>query len=217
MEEIKIGDFSIARIIFGPIETNTYVFGQDSEVCIVDPAMFTEFEEETALSEIQRRGSLKYIINTHGHFDHISGNQFLKEVYPTSKILIHPMDVEKLNDPFKNGSTLIGASITSPPPDLLLNEGDLIVFSTKKIKVLHTPGHTKGSISLLEDRFIFTGDTLFNRSVGIAKEYKGAFEELISSIKSKLLVLPEGTMVLPGHMGLTSIGAEREENDFLKD
>jgi glyoxylase-like metal-dependent hydrolase (beta-lactamase superfamily II) len=215
MEKKDIQGLSIYIYTFGPLETNTYVFEDSKSVCVIDPANAYKDEDIEIIGKIKELGELKYIINTHGHFDHIIGNRTLKEEFKNAKIIIHPLDKEKLNDPVKNGSNFFGEPVISPACDMTINEGDEIKIGKIKLKVIHTPGHTKGSISLKGEEFIFSGDTLFAGSVGIAKEYSNAFEEMITSIKEKLLVLQDETIVLPGHGGTSTIKEEKELNPFL--
>jgi hydroxyacylglutathione hydrolase len=215
MEKKNIQGLSIYIYTFGPLETNTYVFEDSKSVCVIDPANANKDEDIEIIEKIKELGELKYIINTHGHFDHIIGNRTLKEEFKNAKIIIHPLDKEKLNDPVKNGLKFFGESIVSPDADMTINEGDEIKIGKIKLKVIHTPGHTKGSISIKGNGFIFSGDTLFTGSVGIAKEYSNAFEEMITSIKEKLLVLQDETIVLPGHGGTSKIKEEKELNPFL--
>jgi glyoxylase-like metal-dependent hydrolase (beta-lactamase superfamily II) len=215
MEKKDIQGLSIYIYTFGSLETNTYVFEDSKSVCVIDPANANKDEDIEIIEKIKELGELKYIINTHGHFDHIIGNRTLKEEFKNAKIIIHPLDKEKLNDPVKNGSNFFGEPVISPDCDMTINEGDEIKTGKIKLKVIHTPGHTKGSISLKGEGFIFSGDTLFAGSVGIAKEYSNAFEEMITSIKEKLLVLQDETIVLPGHGGTSKIKEEKELNPFL--
>ena len=215
MEKKEIQGLNIYIYTFGPLETNTYVFKESEEVCVVDPANSNKDEDKELINKIRELGELKYIVNTHGHFDHIIGNRILKNEFKNAKIIIHLFDSEKLNDPVKNGSKFFGEPIISPDCDIKVNNGDVIKIGKINLIVIHTPGHTKGSISLKEEDFAFTGDTLFAGSVGIAKEYSNAFEEMIVSIKDNLLILPDKTIILPGHRGTSTIGEEKNLNPFL--
>jgi hydroxyacylglutathione hydrolase len=201
----------------GLVETNCYIAAcpETKEAAVIDPGAFSPKEVQTILDIIWQHGlSVKYIINTHGHIDHIAGNQaLLKET--GAKLCIHADDADMLTSVRLNGSELFGMDLVSPPPDRLLSDGDVIMLGRLEMKVLHTPGHTPGGISLLIDGTLFSGDTLFAGSVGRTDLPGGSETEIIRSIKSKLLILPDETKVRPGHGPRTTIGAEREENPFL--
>lgn len=215
MEKIEFPEGVIIKNKFGPFETNCYVLLSKEEACIIDPSPFDENEKKILYNQISSIGCLKYIINTHGHFDHISGNSFLKENFENSRIGISLTDSPYLTDPNKNFSLAYGREVVSPKEDFNLDEGTIIEVGNFRLKVLFTPGHTKGSVSLAGNGFVFTGDTLFAGTVGIAKEYKGAFDELMNSIKEKLLILPLDTIVFPGHGENSTIKEEKEFNPFL--
>ncbi|MBI5206384.1 MAG: MBL fold metallo-hydrolase, partial [Candidatus Firestonebacteria bacterium] len=162
---------------------------------------------------------LIYIINTHGHVDHIAGNNFLKEHFPQAKILIHPLDEPMLHNSQKNLSSFYDfyeQKEISSIADGLINENDVISLGDIKFHILHTPGHTKGSISLLLDnKNIFCGDTLFKYSIGRTDLPGGSYESIISSIKTKLFLLDDSSNVYPGHGEFTTIGKERRKNPYL--
>ncbi len=205
---------------FGPLETNCYVLKSGGEIAVIDPSAQTVSEKEKLISFLQSlNGNIKFIINTHGHFDHISANKILKNTFKNSKIAIHEADSEMLVSPELNGSVSFGLNIISDKPDILLQEGDYLEVGDAKLKVLHIPGHTKGSIELYDEKggFVFTGDTLFAGTVGIAKNFKNAFSEMIKGIKEKLLVLPNKTVIFPGHNEESTIGEEKRYNPFLQD
>ncbi len=205
---------------FGPLETNCYVLKSGGEIAVIDPSAQTVSEKEKLISFLQSlNGNVKFIINTHGHFDHISANKILKNTFKNSKIAIHEADSEMLVSPELNGSVSFGLNIVSDKPDILLQEGDYLKVGDAELKVLHIPGHTKGSIALYDEKggFVFTGDTLFAGTVGIAKNFKNAFSEMIKGIKEKLLVLPNKTVIFPGHNEESTIGEEKRYNPFLQD
>ncbi len=201
----------------GLVETNCYIAAcpETKEAAVIDPGAFSPKEVQTILDIIKQHGlSVKYIINTHGHIDHIAGNRaLLKET--GAKLCIHADDADMLTSARQNGSEMFGMDIVSPPPDRLLSDGDVIMLGRLEMKVLHTPGHTPGGIGLLVDGTLFSGDTLFAGSVGRTDLPGGSETEIIRSIKEKLMVLPDDTSVRPGHGPRTTIGAEREENPFL--
>ena len=159
---------------------------------------------------------MKYIVNTHGHFDHISGNGLLKDTLK-AEILIHKDDACMLTDPSRNLSYMLGLTIISPKPDRLLEDGEKIEVGELQLIVMHTPGHTEGSISLFckEENAVFTGDTLFAGSVGRTDLPGASLQKLLKSLNDKILKLPDETIVYPGHGGKTTIGRERRTNPFL--
>ena len=209
----------IIPLTTGPLLTNCYIVACEKtfEALVIDPG-FSEYESNYVFSEINKHGlQVKYILNTHGHVDHISGNALMKEE-TKAKILIHQADAEMLSNPLKNFSLMLGSPLVSPPPDLTLKDGDVLRIGSLEFRVLHTPGHTLGSISLYcrNEKVVFTGDTLFAGSIGRTDLPGASYKALISSIKMKLLNLPDETIVYPGHGGETTIGMERKLNPFLR-
>ncbi|MEM3745732.1 MAG: MBL fold metallo-hydrolase [Candidatus Bathyarchaeia archaeon] len=208
----------IIALTVGPLSTNCYILicEETRESAIIDPG-FNKIDEELVLEKIrEQKLTVKYIVNTHGHLDHISGNKRVKEETNAS-IAVHYYDADMLTDPKKNLSWMLGLNIISPPPDLMLRDGDKLRVGQLEVEVLHTPGHTPGSISLyLEDEgVVFTGDTLFAGSIGRTDLPGSSYEKIISSIREKLFGLPDETRVYPGHGPETTIGLERRENMFL--
>lgn len=208
----------IISLVVGPISTNCYIVAceRSGEAAVIDPG-FNRSDEGIVLEKIHSlKLSVKHIINTHGHVDHISGNMKLKRETGAS-IMVHIYDADMLVDPMRNGSIMMGLNVVSPPPDIMLQDGDEIRIGKLRIKVLHTPGHTPGSISLYieEEGVVFTGDTLFAGSIGRTDFPGSSYEKIMSSIREKLLSLPDDTRVYPGHGPWTTIGIERRENPFL--
>ena len=140
-------------------ETNTYlVWDEESmEALLIDPA----FPSPLLKKEIKQNNlKLKYVVNTHGHADHIGGNEFVLRNFKVP-LCIHPNDAEMLENPRLNLSASFGIEIVSPPPDILLNDGDKLTIGDNNIRIIHTPGHTAGGICLLSKNLLFSGDTLF--------------------------------------------------------
>ena len=190
----------IKRFTVGWLSTNCYVLGceETKEAVLIDPGMDSERETEEILNFIKQNSfHIKYIINTHSHPDHIAGNLVMKKA-TGAPILIH-----------ENHS--VGVQV-----DRKLHDGDVLQVGTFKLVVLYTPGHTKDGISLLGDNVVFTGDTLFPGSIGRTDFIGGSFEELMRSIKTKLLPLPDSFKVYPGHYPPTTIGEEKKYNPFLQ-
>jgi len=203
----------------GMILTNCYLVGceEKREAVVIDPG-FNEAKEAEKIMKVVNKEKLhvKYIINTHGHSDHISGNRILKEL-TGAPILIHEYDAPMLTSSERNFSGLDGERTTSPLADKLLHEGDIINVGNVRLKVLHTPGHSKGGISLLCDDIVFTGDTLFAGSIGRYDSPDASYREIMDSIKRKLAVLPDYLKVYPGHGPTSTIGEEKRSNPFLQE
>jgi hydroxyacylglutathione hydrolase len=197
----------------GELETNCYILGdeQTKEGIVIDPGGDFELIFKTLQSQ---KLKTKYIILTHGHIDHILALPKKKEK-TGAKVLIHSKDKEMLTSSARNLSIGLGLNFICSEADILLEDGSVIDCGTINLKVLHTPGHSPGGISLLSDEAVFTGDTLFNHSIGRTDFPGCSFEVLIQSIKKKLLTLPDETVVYPGHGPSTTIGEERRFNPFL--
>lgn len=201
-------------IVVGSFGANCYVIGceETKEAAVIDPGG----EVKVILNELKQKGlDLKYIINTHGHIDHIGGNDELREA-TGAKLMIHELDAPMLAEPRMNFSGMMGRSHGFKPADTLLSEGDVIEVGNVKLEVLHTPGHTRGGICLSTKGMVFTGDTLFNESIGRTDFPGGNYEDIINSIMVKLMPFPDETIVHPGHMGSSTIGHERRYNPFLR-
>jgi len=187
----------------GMLGTNCFLVGdtETHEALIIDPGLDRESEAKTILREIERNDfEVKYIVNTHGHSDHIGGNRALKES-TRAPILIHEYDAPMLSN---------------PTTDRKLHDGDLIEIGSVKLRVIHTPGHSKGSIILLGADTVFSGDTLFAGSIGRYDLEGGSLEDIKNSLKNKLLILPDYVKVYPGHGPVSTIGEERRSNPFLQ-
>jgi len=199
----------IKRFVAGPIETNCYLVWDPStnDACIIDPGG----ESDKIKDFIEEKGlHLGFIINTHGHGDHIAANSDFKV-----PIYIHASDKDFLLDPGKNLSGAFLFPFVSPAASRILKDGDTIKLGTLSMEVLHTPGHTPGSISIALDDAVFTGDTLFAGGVGRTDFEYGSEDVLIKSIMEKLMPLSDDTVVYPGHGGESTIGEERDSNPFI--
>ena len=208
----------IKMFTFGMYFTNCYVVGceETKEAIIIDPGFDRDAEAEKVLRFLDQNNlRVKYIVNTHGHTDHTAGNGIMKKA-TGAPILIHEDDAVMLSGVAKAMSRVFGFRATSPSADKTLRDGDVIQFGRIKLVVLHTPGHSEGGISLLGEDFVFTGDTLFAGSIGRTDFPGASFEEIMQSIKTKLMTLPDRFKVYPGHGPPTTIGEERKYNPFLQ-
>jgi len=202
----------------GALYTNCYVVGcnETKEAIIIDPGFDTGLVAKRILREaVQLELQIKYIVNTHGHSDHISGNGMVKKL-TAAPILIHEYDAPMLTKATENLTMLLGfRTVSLPPADRMLHNGDTIEVGEVMLRVLHTPGHTRGSISILGDDVVFTGDTLFAGSIGRTDLPGSSPKEIMSSLK-KLIVLSDHIKVYPGHGPVSTIGEEKKSNPFLQ-
>jgi len=207
----------VRRFVVGSLATNCYiVWDSDSKIgAIIDPGFETESEGFRILDFI-RRSDLRvaYIVNTHGHFDHISGDAAIKDGTGAS-IMIHELDARYLTEPALS-MPFYNMEIAPLKADILLREGDEIRIGGEKLRVIHTPGHTMGSISLLGREGIFTGDTLFAGSIGRVDLPGSSPEAMRRTLKEKISKLPDRLHVYPGHGPLTTMKIEKERNPYLR-
>ncbi len=158
---------------------------------------------------------LVYLINTHGHGDHIAGNGPIIEA-TGAQLMIHPLDQPYLTDPQLNLSAWMGAALHCPEPDRLLEEGDEVVLDDIRLTVLHTPGHTPGHITLVSEGQAFVGDVIFRESIGRTDFPGGSFEQLIQTIQTKIYTLPDDTVLYNGHGPSTTVAHEKQFNPFVR-
>lgn len=209
---MKNEELHIKTIELGPLQTNCYIVVDPNlkKAVVVDPGD----EGGRIWRMIQEEGwILEKILITHGHYDHIGGVASLKKA-SGAEVWIHEIDSEMLENPEKNFSFFMGSSYACQC-DGFLKENQTIPVGSSELRVLHTPGHTQGSVSFLGNGFVIVGDTLFNNSVGRTDFPGSSGSVLLDSIRNKLLVLDDTTMVYPGHGPSTTIGDERKGNPFL--
>lgn len=210
---------NIKAFVFSPFSENTYIIWDEDtlEAAIIDPGCFDPYEEKELADFIEAKElQLKYCINTHCHIDHIFGCSFIKNNY-NSEYYAPELDIPLLQYADKQADTF-GLKIKTPPmPDRYLTEEQSFKIGEWELKSLFTPGHTPGEYCLFFPAagFCITGDVLFKESIGRTDLWGGNYDTLISSIKEKLLILPDNTIIYPGHGEETTIGYERKHNPFL--
>nr|MBC7246014.1 MBL fold metallo-hydrolase [Chloroflexota bacterium] len=205
----------VELLVVGPLQTNCYIVADENtkEGIVIDPGG----DGAHILRTVQQmKLNIKLVVNTHGHFDHIMANKEVIEGTDAS-LAIHPKDADMLTNPLRSFAVFVGKVHPSPPATLLLEEGATVEFGSVRLHVLHTPGHSPGSISLWspEEKVIFSGDALFNLGIGRTDFPGGSMRVLLQSIRDKLFTLPDDTVVYPGHGPKTTIGFERKYNPFL--
>ncbi|MFO8009434.1 MAG: MBL fold metallo-hydrolase [Dehalococcoidia bacterium] len=198
-----------------PFGTNCYLVASNRsrDAMVIDPAG----EAMKIMSNINELGlKIHYIVATHTHPDHLGAVTYIKQSTGAG-FAVHSAEAGNAQRSDYGQLTAIDPTIKSPPPvDRLLNEGDLLKIGDLSFRVLHTPGHSPGGISIEGHGVVFTGDALFNLGIGRTDGPGCSYEQLIASIRNKLLALPENTLVLPGHGPKTSIGFEGKNNPFLR-
>jgi len=208
----------IKQFTLGPIEDNNYLLIDEAS----KEAVLIDCTEESAAIEkaiSDADANLKYILITHGHFDHILGINSFKAKYPNCKVLAHEDDKELLESIEEFASRFGLGKVELQHIDRYLKDGEIVKFGSYEVAVIHTPGHTKGGVCyLVNDNVggkIFTGDTLFYESVGRTDLPGGSFAQIKSSIEQRLFTLDESIKVYPGHGILSTIGHEKANNRFM--
>jgi hydroxyacylglutathione hydrolase len=203
----------LKTLVVGPIQSNCYIIGceRTREAAVIDPGGDAD---RILITLAKDRLRCVYIINTHGHFDHSADNKRLKEV-TGAQLLIHYADAPMILHQSMNRGMWGTHLENSPPPDRYLNEGDIITFGDISLKVLNTPGHSPGSISLVTDKIVFVGDTLFAGSIGRTDFPGGDHEGLLRNVRKKIFTLGDDVVVYPGHGPKTTVGRERKTNPFF--
>lgn len=202
---------NIKTLVLGPVSTNCYICSEDKCGFVVDPAADAEriYDEINSLEL-----NIKYIIITHAHFDHIEAAEQLKEL-TGAEIVVSETDFIALNDSTLNLADAFGALVPYINADISVKDGETISFDGFTLKFIMTPGHTQGSMCILvNDKILFSGDTLFALSVGRTDFPGGNFKSITESVK-KLFTLDDGIKVYPGHNDTTSIGEEKKFNPYV--
>jgi len=206
VKQIQVGQMAIFAYIVGCKITK--------EALIIDPAA----EEDRLLEEAVGKGyHIKYIVNTHSHIDHIMGNKRMKDL-TNAKIIIHEKESYSLINQSPQMMSMFNAE-PSPPADITVRDADYITIGETSLEVIHTPGHSPGSVSLYHKGIVFTGDTLFVGSVGRTDLGGSSWQDLVSSVHNKLFALPDETIVAPGHnygdSPKSTIGKEKVYNPYV--
>lgn len=211
----------IERFVFNMIEENCYVVSDDtSEAVIVDCGAFFPKEKEALRSYVEKNKlNIKRLLNTHCHFDHIFGDEFVHEAYGICPEM-HRDEAETYQQAGSQMRLFMHRDfhLATPPAGRLFQEGDLLAFGHHSLRVVHTPGHTPGGVCLYceEEGILFSGDSIFRHEIGRTDLPGGNEAALIGSLKAKILTLPEATRIYPGHGEATSVGEEKRRNPYLR-
>ena len=211
---MKIEPFAI-----NPFQMNCFIYFDEEtkDGVIIDPGVFTHYEKHLIEQYIKENGiKINLILNTHGHIDHIMGNAWAKETFAVP-ILMHKDDLPLIARAMEQGK-MFGVDFPEPPnPDKYIEENDVIEVGSGRLLVLHTPGHSPGSVCFVDEanKIIIGGDCLFRGTIGRTDLWMGDMDILLNSITDKLLKYGNDYTVYPGHYEETTIGSEKKNNPFL--
>ena len=201
----------IKSFVLPPIENNNYLIIDEisKEAALVDCSSM----DDSILLELKKQNAiLKYVLLTHGHFDHIGG---LNELPESVKVLMHSSDMEWVNE-VNTYLPMIGMpTMDIPKIDSFIKDGDIIKLGNLEIKVIHTPGHTQGGVCFYTENCLFSGDTIFKESVGRCDLPGGNFDQIVESIEKRIFTLPDETIIYPGHGKTTTVAWEKENNSYM--
>jgi glyoxylase-like metal-dependent hydrolase (beta-lactamase superfamily II) len=215
MSNEEVNETIIRGIVVGSFAENCWVIGnrRTGEAVCVDPGD----QPDEILAMARDMGvRIKYIANSHAHIDHILGVGAIREE-TGAQFLLHAGDLDLVRNTANMAKGWMGVDIPNPPdPDRFVDDGDVVSVDGLDLRVLHTPGHTRGSVCFYANGVVFAGDTLFAGSIGRTDLPGGDYDQEMGSIVEKLLALPDETIVLPGHMDQTTIGHERVRNPYVR-
>jgi len=207
----------IETLTFNPLQENTYVVYDDAGSCmIVDPGCYESYEQQELTEFISKKKlNVQLLVNTHGHIDHVLGNYFVKETYKVPFEIFH-LDLPTMQAVGSYASNYGFPKYTPATPDRLLKEGDKIVVGSMTFDILFVPGHAPGHIAFVnaKEKVCLSGDVLFRSSIGRSDLPGGNHNTLIKSIREKLFLLPDDTIVYPGHGPTTTIQFEKKNNPY---
>jgi glyoxylase-like metal-dependent hydrolase (beta-lactamase superfamily II) len=204
----------LRSFVTGPLETNAYLLADREEggAIVIDPG--GDPAEILAFLAAERL-TCRFIVNTHGHFDHISGNRALKAATGAS-LLVHGDDLPMLTEAVSHARLFLMRAENSPPPDRVLADQETVQVGAVTLRVLHTPGHSPGGITLVTPGAAFCGDLVFHGSVGRTDLPGGSERILLDSIRRHIATLPDDTVLYPGHGPETTVGLEKRQNPFFR-
>ena len=209
----------INSFVFNPFYENTYVLWDETKSCvIIDPGCYEKYEQEEIIGFIESEGlSVKYILNTHCHIDHVLGNYFLKD-YFKCPLWIPEHEVASHQSVVAYAPQWGIQNFTLAEPDALIKEGQKIVFGNSSCKVIEAPGHSPGHqlFYFEKEAVVLGGDVLFRQSIGRTDLPGGNHTQLLTNIKEKIYTLPDPVVVYPGHGSETTVGFEKKNNPFVK-
>jgi len=211
---MKVKTFTV-----NPFSMNCYIYWDENtkEGVIIDPGAYEDFEKKGILNYVKSNGiDIKLILLTHGHIDHIMGNKWAIETFGVP-VLMHKDDLP-LIDRAMDQAAMFGVKFPKPPaPDKFIDESDTIKVSGNEFKIIHTPGHSPGSVCFVDEKekIIFGGDTVFRGSIGRTDLWMGDIDVLLGSIHNKIFKYADDFVIYPGHMEETTIGEEKTANPFL--
>ncbi len=213
-QDEPVYEIEVRGLVVGLFQENCYIIGsrRTGEAAVIDPG-----DEPDRILALARDMGVRItkIVCSHAHLDHIMAAHAVKQA-TNAAFMFHPRDKHIAESVPQSARTLLGQTVPEVPrPDYLLEDGDDLELAGLGVKVIHTPGHTPGSVSLYSTGMLFSGDTLFDGSIGRTDMPGGSYPQIMSSIIQKLLPLPDDTVVLPGHMRQTTIGRERQANPFV--
>ena len=213
-EAVTGGDpFRVYVMEVGPLAVNAYLVEHTAsrKAVVIDPGG----DGDAILAEIAGLGlAVEKILLTHGHFDHVGAVGLLREK-TGAPVHLHPADVDRMTGARHQGM-LFGLSVPDPPPpDVLVEEGDIVHFGGQEFLVAHTPGHTPGCVSYIGGKMAFVGDLIFAGSIGRTDLPGGNHKRLIESVRKKIFPLPDDTVLFPGHGPATTVGEEKRSNPFF--